>query len=1097
MPANRYFPGSTVSRYLPVEGRSWDDAVYQSGKPVLDSELNLSQEVKSAFESILLNKTLPSGWVRSQGKASPDFTFPAVGSPAFVNNAFYMGKQTALVAGIPLVVEYANTTTGGQNLVQLSAATVYSGAPPTVKRTDFVFLEVFRALVSTSPHATATVTVNLLPSAGDTIVVNGVVLTAVVGAPALNQYTIAGTTSATAQNIATAINLGTNLFTATATAQVDVSVPNQVNLRAVPAGAAGNAFTLSFVEAVAGTFVISGPLFAGGVNSPNKPSQSTIYRNGNTQAPGPVNYPDDIEDPIVGAETTKRVQVQYRIRTTGQAEAVNFKTENGFNNPNVVAQGTQGAPVVGYPFVPADLTTVSLNSSAPAYGLEDAGLWVAGDGSSAAATALGTVDGFAYAIPVAFVFRRNDAYDGGAGAGFDPLNNTNGALPVSHVLFTNPNLPGGLNNVPANASDRPDGYFHDALVKTDALDLRKQVTPSGVDLTEELNRQMQALLDGSLSTWALDAADKNVLGAGSGDVSTRFLVCNEVGRSGAEGGVAPSSGSTTRGDSIANFDHIRRRFGDQAVVERIAFPVLPTDTSVAEPGKFVVPAHAAYFGWAENDVITLDFSHLNATGTGEWSNATATFTGGLGGGVVTGFWPPGTVVTDILRVIHDDGNYGLAVPKTVQLKTVEGLGTSILTLTLDANNTQVTGGMAVAPHRMVGDGGADDGSQRRIFVEVEVSYPVGAGTTDTVSAPVIPDPAVYPSGPVIEDDPTQRPSDFYALPAPVFAEQKREVAIEYVAGSLATTITDQVVSDNNQTLTLPRRIFGSAGTVGFLTVTDISGAPQAHNVNLLTTPFGESSRVLRLVTTGPGAADLPLSGAGSTLCSVNYNPQDPLPNYGAVGYQLAVYFRSDAPQTVGSQAGVPSLPASTSLVPLAMSRNLWTGTVGVGSVDFAFPYAVPSDKIAVSANVPVPDFPGEWVLSATADLAVSDFSANTGLLNLHQLVQVDGNSQFTFTARDKDTGFRAHYKVADPNSYRPTAMAQPLSGQAVHKAWFPFLAYATTDTVLWRKGEVLLVVVSRFFKFDSDNAVRFDGTLTDSTCAAIYRTRGLLLLASQ
>ena len=65
--------------------------------------------------------------------------------------------------------------------------------------------------------------------------------------------------------------------------------------------------------------------------------------------------------------------------------------------------------------------TVSLNSSAPAYGAEDTGLWVAGDGSSAAATALGTVDGFVYAVPVAFVFRRNDAYNGGAGAGFTSL----------------------------------------------------------------------------------------------------------------------------------------------------------------------------------------------------------------------------------------------------------------------------------------------------------------------------------------------------------------------------------------------------------------------------------------------------------------------------------------------------------------------------------------------------------------------------------------------------------------------------------------------------------------------------------------------------
>jgi hypothetical protein len=193
------------------------------------------------------------------------------------------------------------------------------------------------------------------------------------------------------------------------------------------------------------------------------------------------------------------------------------------------------------------------------------------------------------------------------------------------------------------------------------------------------------------------------------------LVCNEVGRSAAEGGVAPSSGSTTRGNSIANFDHIRRRFADQAVVERIAFPVLPTDTAATEPGKFVVQANAGYAGWAEDDVITIDFGTLNATGTGEWSDATKTYTGGVGGGTVAGFWPPGTVVTDVLRVIHDDGNYGVLVSKSVQIKTVTGLGTQVLALTLDANNTQVTGGVVAAPHRVVGDGGADDGSQRRIF----------------------------------------------------------------------------------------------------------------------------------------------------------------------------------------------------------------------------------------------------------------------------------------------------------------------------------------------------------------------------------------------
>ena len=75
-------------------------------------------------------------------------------------------------------------------------------------------------------------------------------------------------------------------------------------------------------------------------------------------------------------------------------------------------------------------------------------------------------------------------------------------------------------------------------------------------------------------------------------------------------------------------------------------------------------------------------------------------------------------------------------------------------------------------------------------------------------------------------------------------------------------------------------------------------------------------------------------------------------------------------------------------------------------------------------------------------------------------------------------------------------MAQPLSGVATHKVWFPFPAQATEDNVYFRKGEVVLVVVSRYALLDGDNVVRFTDSGTD-TCAAVYRTRGLLLLASE
>jgi hypothetical protein len=240
----------------------------------------------------------------------------------------------------------------------------------------------------------------------------------------------------------------------------------------------------------------------------------------------------------------------------------------------------------------------------------------------------------------------------------------------------------------------------------------------------------------------------------------------------------------------------------------------------------------------------------------------------------------------------------------------------------------------------------------------------------------------------------------------------------------------------------------------------------------------------------------PLSGAGQTLCTVTYFAQDPVPNYGAVGYQLGSYFRSTSPQTAGIQAGVPSLPDPITVRPLASGEDLWTGTVGPGSVDVPFPYILPLAQIPVNANVPLVSFPGEWYFAATAQISVSDFNAETGLLNLHTMIPMDGTVDFTFSSKDTDIEFRSHYKVADPAAYRPTVFAQPLSNVERHKVWSSFLATATSDCLMWRKGEVLLIVVTRFAELDDENTVRFVDT-NNCSCAAIYRTKGLLLVASE
>jgi hypothetical protein len=129
----------------------------------------------------------------------------------------------------------------------------------------------------------------------------------------------------------------------------------------------------------------------------NKPTASTVFKYGNTQYGG-TNLGDQIEDPSVGFETTKRVQIQYRFRVVGSGDglgtSVDLKTfPDGMTDPVVLAQGTAGTPQAGFPFA-------NMRDE-----LGDPSLWRAGNGVPS--NVLGTVDGYVYAVPVCAVFRRN------------------------------------------------------------------------------------------------------------------------------------------------------------------------------------------------------------------------------------------------------------------------------------------------------------------------------------------------------------------------------------------------------------------------------------------------------------------------------------------------------------------------------------------------------------------------------------------------------------------------------------------------------------------------------------------------------------------
>lgn len=155
----------------------------------------------------------------------------------------------------------------------------------------------------------------------------------------------------------------------------------------------------------------------------NKPSPSMLWRYGNVRFGG-TNVPDDLEDPEVGLETTKRVQIQYRLRVVGQGSGLGTSVDmatypDGLDDPNVLGQGANGNPVAGFTFA-------NMGDD-----LGDPGLWRSGDGDPN--NSLGTVDGYTYAVPVAAIFRRNTSNYTSRNTAGNP--NQNGALNRNPVPF--------------------------------------------------------------------------------------------------------------------------------------------------------------------------------------------------------------------------------------------------------------------------------------------------------------------------------------------------------------------------------------------------------------------------------------------------------------------------------------------------------------------------------------------------------------------------------------------------------------------------------------------------------------------------------------
>lgn len=437
--------GNGVSRVLDPTGTAFTTVILQQGKPPLDAEFNLLQELATDFCRRIVLRGSPSGFLGNETNQSADFLTNPIWSNWFKFGPQRTGEQRAVMWAavngwlIPVTGTRTGTPPGSPNdtdtynLIALDPPPSNSGD----FRIDYVFLEAWLALIPPNPAAL------------------------------------------------------------------------------------------------------------------NKPASSAIWRYGNVEG-GFSFLPDDLVDPALGFETSERVQLQYRIRVVKGLVGLT-SAPDGFDPVVVKAQGAVSA-VTSYTFA-------NMRSA-----LGDPGLWRAGDGSSTAQAALGTVDGYSYAIPIGTVFRRNSVNWAG-----DPSQNLNGGFnrnptavdrtgiltfsavptlisdlsatattasilsainiplpitPATPVLIQigdelmtytsvttggSPTITGlvrGVNNSRAEIhksgstvkvlSGRPDGLFSDQIAKTDILDLRHTVNPNGFDYSALLKGSLDRLLRGQL-----------------------------------------------------------------------------------------------------------------------------------------------------------------------------------------------------------------------------------------------------------------------------------------------------------------------------------------------------------------------------------------------------------------------------------------------------------------------------------------------------------------------------------------------------------------------------------------------------------------------
>jgi hypothetical protein len=134
--------GNNVSNVLETIKHSFSNVVWQAGKPPLDSELNLVGQISWETLSDTIRNTCHSGFLLDPLRTEEDFVFYKEASNYFELNRGLENPLIALVNGWVVPVVGSNSADGIKNQIKLPPP------PSTEARTDVVFLEVWRTILS-------------------------------------------------------------------------------------------------------------------------------------------------------------------------------------------------------------------------------------------------------------------------------------------------------------------------------------------------------------------------------------------------------------------------------------------------------------------------------------------------------------------------------------------------------------------------------------------------------------------------------------------------------------------------------------------------------------------------------------------------------------------------------------------------------------------------------------------------------------------------------------------------------------------------------------------------------------------------------------